>query len=734
MWRPAANAADEGRIVLARRSNKGITRGAERSVIGLLFTGGGKFMTKHSAKLRQLNKSTRFVGDTIMYKKLIFLLLLLRIAPVGAQTGTIASALTERDFLGDMPIVLSVSRLAQPLDETPGAVTILDRQFIRMSGARDVADLLRLVPGFQTTTSFETDAPMATYHGRTDDWANRIQVLVDGRSVYSGYLQGSAGVGWQTLAIDDIERVEVLRGSNSATYGARAFLGVVNIISRDVRETGGSRAKLVAGENGVADVGASLGWGDPQASMYRISVDSRGDDGLRKVFSTGSSAAGTNRVSRVNFVAYTDTEGHGEVDVRIGALEVAAIKGDTGSEGNFERLRFLGAEFLQVDWRRSLSNDEDIAVSASHSHNRNNDGFPFLPHDPNSPGLNYVGVPVDFKADEFNDVLSFQHTVRHSQALRTVWGSELRQEQIISRTSFDAREQVTSRFSRLFGSAEWRAWDKGVVNMGAMAEDSDIGGSSFSPRLFVNWNVADGHALRAGVSTAFRPPSAFEKYADVKYYDQTGANFLPFAKSSGQVKSEKIEVQELGYNLHLPAAGLSGDLRLFNEKIVDGIGATQGGVADIGNGDNYTITGAEWQLTWNPSAKTKVFFNQTWINVGLDSIALRDPDPNKLADARFKIMGGAPKFAGSLTVMHTLENGVNLTLMHQRVEQFAMAGDSVNLHSMGRTDIRIAKAFKVRRNNAEIALTLQNLDLPYRDGDSKFYFDRRAMVTLRFEN
>ena len=279
--------------MLVRRSNKGITRGAERSVIGLLFTGDGKFMRKHSAKSYQSKKSTVFVGDTIMYKKLIFLLLLLRIAPVGAQTGTAASALTERDFLGDMPIVLSVSRLAQPLDETPGAVTILDRQFIRVSGARDVVDLLRLVPGFQTTNSYETDAPMATYHGRVDDWANRIQVLVDGRSVYSGFLSSSAGLGLQTLAIDDVDRIEVLRGSNSAAYGARAFLGVVNIVSRDVRETIGPAGGVTTGDNGVTDAGARIGWGD-ESEMYRISADRRGDDGLRNAF-------GQSRINRAGF-------------------------------------------------------------------------------------------------------------------------------------------------------------------------------------------------------------------------------------------------------------------------------------------------------------------------------------------------------------------------------------------------------------------------------------------------
>ncbi|MDI1245350.1 MAG: TonB-dependent receptor plug domain-containing protein, partial [Rhodoferax sp.] len=78
--------------------------------------------------------------------------------------GLVAQTLgvSEKDFLEEMPIILSVSRLPQRLDETPGAVTILDRDFIRSSGARDVADLLRLVPGFQSSTSFEGDAPQAS--------------------------------------------------------------------------------------------------------------------------------------------------------------------------------------------------------------------------------------------------------------------------------------------------------------------------------------------------------------------------------------------------------------------------------------------------------------------------------------------------------------------------------------------------------------------------------------------
>lgn len=671
-----------------------------------------------------------------MFKKPLILYVLLQINFAGAQTGAAASALSERDFLDEMPIVLSVSRLAQRLDETPGAMTILDRNFIRMTGARDVVDVLRLVPGFQTTTSFETDAPMATYHGRTDDFANRIQVLVDGRSVYSGYLQGSAGVGWQTLALDDIERIEVLRGSNSASYGARAFLGVVNIISRDVRETAGVAAKVTAGENGVADVGTRLGWGDDTA-MYRISADTRGDNGLRKEFYTspGKSASGTNRISRVNFASHLSNGGLGEIDLRAGAVEIAAVRGEKGpgSEGNLERLRFLGSQFLQVDWKMALSDDQDIAVTASHTHGFNNDSFPYL-----STGLvptqsgdlspkSYFGIPIEYKAEEFNSAMSLQHTVRHSAALRTVWGAEARQEQIKSRSSFDAREQVTSQFLRLFGNAEWRVWDAVVLNAGGMAESSDIGGDTFAPRIMVNWHASEGHTLRAGTSTAFRPPSAFEKYAAVRYYNKNGDVTVDFAKGNTQLVSEKVTTRELGYYFNLLGGSLSGDLRVFNEHVTDGIGVKLGTPVVHMNGDDYEINGVEYQLNWKLLFNTQVFFNQTWTDIRVNTLAYPDHDTLR------RTAHGAPKYAASLTVMHTLPNGVNFALMHQRAEEFALSSDNEHLFSMGRTDIRFGKAFKLGATKAELAFTLQNLDVPYLDGNKKFFFDRRALVSLQFE-
>jgi len=113
------------------------------------------------------------------------------------------------DYLGDMPVVLSVSRLAQPLAEAPGAVTVINREMIHASGFREIPDLLRLVPGFYVGWY---DGTMATVNrGLPDQYSRRMQVLVDGRSIYTPLF---GGVQWSDLplAMDDIERIEVIRG------------------------------------------------------------------------------------------------------------------------------------------------------------------------------------------------------------------------------------------------------------------------------------------------------------------------------------------------------------------------------------------------------------------------------------------------------------------------------------------------------------------------------------------
>lgn len=649
------------------------------------------------------------------------------------QSANMTSALSEQDFLSEVPIVLSVSRLAQRLDEIPGAMTILDRDFIRMTGARDVVDVLRFVPGFQTTSTFETDAPMATYHGRTEDFANRIQVMVDGRSVYSGFLQGSAGVGWQTLALEDIERIEVLRGSNSTSYGARAFLGVVNIVSRDVRETQGARAWVRGGENGLGDVGASLGWGS-SGTQSRLSVDTRGDLGLRKSFTDPArESSGLNQVSRINFSTRFDDSGSGEWSLRAGGLEVAAKRGriDDPDYGNIERLRFLGAQYLQLDWAKALSVDEDLQVAASRTMGFSNDAFPYLKP---SAGA-YYGAEIAFRAQEINDVLGVQYNRRISPSFQLVTGAEFRSEVIASSTSFDTRKEVSTHFSRLYSNMEWRIVPAVVLNVGALAEDSDIAGRNFAPRAMLNWHVLPDHTVRAGYSSAFRTPSAFEKYGEVTYHDPSGGSPLPYLRASGNVSAEYVDVREWGYMVSPGKAGVSMDLRVFQEHVRHGIGRLlpgPGPQGDFANGDDFRVDGVEWQWGWLPSSAVRLHWSQAWTNVTSQSMAF--PSDLWTPNAKFKIEHSAPAYQQSLVGTYKFPKGYSISLMHQYARDFALGGDNDRVYSMTRNDVRLAHTFSLGpRARAELALLVQGIGRTQQDFDKDYWFDQRTWLSLQVE-
>jgi iron complex outermembrane receptor protein len=89
----------------------------------------------------------------------------------------------ELGYFQELPIVLSASRLSQPISETPNAMTLIDRDMIVASGARNIADLFRLVPSMYVGSK-DGHSAIVSYRGTTDEYARRMQVLVDGRSVY----------------------------------------------------------------------------------------------------------------------------------------------------------------------------------------------------------------------------------------------------------------------------------------------------------------------------------------------------------------------------------------------------------------------------------------------------------------------------------------------------------------------------------------------------------------------
>lgn len=648
-----------------------------------------------------------------------FLLTLLAGANLASAQTVVA--VSEKDFLDDMPVVLSVSRLPQRLDETPGAVTVLDRDFIRRSGARDVADLLRLVPGFQSSTSFEPDAPQASYHGAFGQYSARVQVLVDGRSVYSTYFFGSVASGLMSVAMEDIERIEVLRGSNSAAYGARAMLGVINIVTRHTTDTQGVQAKLAVGQNGVRDAQAALGWASENAS-YRLSMDTRADDGLEGSF-------GHNFVRRVNFRADWRLSPLDEVQMRAGNMDIDAGRGFSDNPSNPQHDRFYASSFAQMDWRRTLGANEDLALTVSHTQESYQDSVPY--------SLAYLGVNDSINLDASGttraDAITLQHTFRHGQGLRVVWGGEWRREQIDSKPVYNTSTAMTTEFNRLFTNAEWRLSPNVVMNAGLMAEHSSDSGASLAPRLMFNWHVVPGQTLRAGVARAFRPPSQLEKRGDIRHtYNNRLLQISTLSR--GNISPEQVLVHELGYLGEFPQWGVGLDLRVFNEEI-NGFVTRQrypmpGGSSllpsnpfDYANTDSFAIQGFEYQLKWRPWQGAQVGFNQAYTH-----LTLRRPS------TEFNIAFVVPDQASTLFFTQKLPGGLEASLIHQDTGTMSLQGSGLNKQAMTRTDLRLSKALQWGNKRGELAWVVQNLGGSYLDFDRTFSFQRRAFVTLRLEN
>ncbi|HQV22505.1 MAG TPA: TonB-dependent receptor plug domain-containing protein, partial [Agitococcus sp.] len=181
----------------------------------------------------------------------------------------------------DMPVVLSATRLKQAIADAPASITLIDRQMIDQSGAREIPDLLRLVPGMVVGYEKGWDA-FVSYHGTSADMARRMQVLIDGRSVFQPSL---AFVDWigLPLELDDIDRIEVIRGPNAAAYGANSFLAVVNIITRNPADLPKVRAYTRQGGQGINDNYVSTAGVRNQLS-WRLTANSRADSGFDKYF------------------------------------------------------------------------------------------------------------------------------------------------------------------------------------------------------------------------------------------------------------------------------------------------------------------------------------------------------------------------------------------------------------------------------------------------------------------
>src|SRR5437870_1410199 len=164
--------------------------------------------------------------------------------------------------------VTSVSRHQEELRKTPAAVYVITQEDIRRSGVTDVAELLRMVPGVQVA-QINSNVWAVGARGFSAEFSNKLLVLVDGRTVYDPTF---SGVYWrlQNLVLEDIDRIEVIRGPGATMWGANAVNGVISITTKTAGNTTGGLFVADSGTSRPAEGSIRYGGSLGKTAAYRI--------------------------------------------------------------------------------------------------------------------------------------------------------------------------------------------------------------------------------------------------------------------------------------------------------------------------------------------------------------------------------------------------------------------------------------------------------------------------------
>ncbi len=658
----------------------------------------------------------------------------------------------ESPYLDDnLPVVLSMTRMPQRIDDAPGSVTLFTREDIERLGYRRLPQLLRTVPGMNVIND-TGHSPGLFYHGLGSLTPNRMQVLIDGRSVYSPYLFGY--VDWDALPVtmDEIERIEVVRGSNAATYGSNAVAGVVNIVTRSSNEGPAAIVEVGRGNHDVADVSMRLRHSFGPLGLA-VNTRSMGDNGFSERYDDS-------RLNATTLRADLALNGSDEVSLTFGESRgwrgVGYPLGVVGNSDNGNGFRDVSTEntFVHLRFRRLVATDNEWSVSYYRNEDKGReewfgDATTTLKalHLPVTP----LVLPIDYNRKSIRQNLEFQHQFVPVPDWRLAWGAELRRDELISDRMFYLSGRESQGLVRISANLEWRPSESWTFNLGDMIERFQGEDPLMSPRLFATWHVTPQHAIKAGVSRAYRQPSLVEERGDSRFvFPQLTAYLAHFNPAlaaaifpGGNVSRtfvgdpslspERLDSMELGYVGQFGRSTL--DVRVFHETYNHLVGTQSyhdpafpnGGITFV-KGDGATISGIEYQYRYRGDGR------EIWFSQALPHISSNDACTAK--DGCIK--DSVPSSTWSLTWMEALPQDWSVSATLFGVGHARWRDNSKRIDDYHSLDARLAKKFRYGDMLWEAALALTDQGSGYEtfndNQGSRLPFNpvaRQARFTLR---
>lgn len=515
-----------------------------------------------------------------------------------AEAGSSAPAVSDLKEMSIQELmevpVTSAARRPEKYADAAAALFVISREDIRRSGATKIPELLRMVPGLQVA-QLDANKWAISARGFNGRHASKLLVQMDGRTLYTPLY---SGVYWdaQDTVLDDIERIEVIRGSGATLWGSNAVNGVVNIITRSSHETEGGLAKLVVGTEerilGAVRYGRSLGEGKS------LRLYAKGFDRDSSLTMTGEDAADDWRDGRLGFRA----------DLELTARDGLTLQGNGywGNAGATVSRRGATTETetdssggsLLARWIRQQGLDAatELKVYYDQTHRAN------------------------WTLTEVRDIfdVDFQQYFPFAEKHLLVWGAGYRlTRDDLSVTSgsaleFDPRSRDDSTWSAFIQDDFSPLGDDFHLILGAKVEHNDYTGWEVQPNIRMLWNATPSTTLWAGVSRAVRITSRFnsDSYIDAGVILVSG---------NPDLESERLTAYEVGLRMR-PTERFSFDLTLFFNDYdqLQGYETSQNGrltvSANVGHGEGY---GAELASNWHVTSIWRLKLAYSWLRMEL---------------------------------------------------------------------------------------------------------------------
>jgi iron complex outermembrane receptor protein len=552
-------------------------------------------------------------------------------------------------------VISTVSGRAEPLSGALGSVYVISGEDIRRSGATSLPEALRLAPNLQVAQAGALGYAI-TARGFNGTLANKLLVLMDGRSIYTPTF---SGVFWeaQDVLLDDVDRIEVISGPGGVLWGANAFNGVINIITRSSTST---RGTLGGAGAGTREAGASARYGgDLPKGGFRVYAK-----GWR--WKDLENERGVDRRD-----GWDRVQGGFRADWA-GGSDAFTLQSDVyAAESNQPDPQNLRGANLLARWHRALDSGDTMRVQAY--------------YDRTSREQQHLDT-----AD-----LDLQYALVRRGAHRVLWGAGLR----YSRD----RIENSAALALIPADKNLPSWNLYVVDEIALDRDVDLSvgarvdhntytGAEFLPSVRLGWRFAPEHLLWGAGSRAVRTPARFDR-------DLFLPGTPPFLLAGGpDFQSEVARVYELGYRGQLSAdASLSATLFFHDLDKVRTVGPGPGAALVENNRDGHTKGIETWgslRVTGNWRLQAGYTHLDTRLRVKPGRVDLQPPQN----------IGSDPEYWWNLRSTHDLGCGWEVDLLARRV------GALANRDVPGYTALDLRVGW--RSTSLDISLLLQNLADP----------------------